>query len=218
MKTFETLKSEFALPNSMFFRYIQLRHAFHTQYPADDLTLKDNPLMAAIKFPDPKKMISQFYAMLTIPQATVQAYALKTRWEDEVGSIEDDEWSDALDTCKLVSPKISDRLTQIFITHKSYLTPLRISRYKSNQSANCLMCNQAVGTFFHLIWHCPKIQQFWSQVIKFLHDTMGSPITLQPKPCLLGIFPDPELNKFTKIFLHESLFSAHKVIAKVWMS
>lgn len=217
LKTFETLKCEFALPNQMFFRYIQLRHAFHAQYPADDLTLKDNPLMAAIKFPDPKKLISQFYAMLTIPRATVLAYALKSRWEGEIGTLEDDEWSDALDTCKLVSPKISDRLTQIFITHKAYLTPLRVSRYKSSQSANCPMRTQAIGTTFHLLWQCPKIQQFWTQVVKFLHDTMGSPIMLQPKQCLLGTFPDPELNKFTKIFLHESLFSARKVIARVWM-
>lgn len=46
---------------------------------------------------------------------------------------------------------------------------------------------------------------------------MGSPITVQPKSCLLGIFPEPELDKFTKIFLLETLFSARKVIARVSM-
>lgn len=153
--------------------------------------------MAAIKCPDPKKLISQFYTMLTLLQATTSAYALKSRWEGEVGSIEDDEWSDALNTCKLVSPKLSDRLKQIFITHRAYLTPLRISRYKSSEFATGPLCGQAVGTFFHLLWQCPKIQTFWVQVW-FLHDTIGSPITLQPKLCLLGIFPDPGLNKFTK--------------------
>lgn len=54
-------------------------------------------------------------------------------------------------------------------------------------------------------------------MVRFLHDKMGSPITLQPKPCLLGIFPDPEVNKFTKLFLHETLFSARKVIARARM-
>lgn len=79
------------------------------------------------------------------------------------------------------------------------------------------MCTHAVGTFFHLLWKCSKIQAFWIQVVRFLHNTMGSPITCQPKPCLLGIFLDPEFNKFTKLILNETLFSAQKVIARVWM-
>lgn len=93
-----------------------------------------------------------------------------------------------------------------------------ITGYKSNQSTMCPMCNQAVGTFFHLLWQCPRIQPFWTQVLRFLHDTMGSPVTLQPKIWLLGILSDPEINKFNKTFLHETLFSAQKVIARVWMS
>lgn len=55
------------------------------------------------------------------------------------------------------------------------------------------------------------------QVVQFLHDNMGSPITVQPKSCLFEIFPEPELDKFTKISLHETLFSARKVAARVWM-
>ena len=46
---------------------------------------------------------------------------------------------------------------------------------------------------------------------------LGSPITLQPKPCLLGIFPDVGINKSLTVFLHEMLFIARKVIARVWM-
>lgn len=110
----------------MFFRYIQLCHAFRTQFPLDDLTLANNSLREAIKCPDPKKLISQLYMMLTLPQANTSAYSLQSRWEGEVGSMEDEEWSDALDTCKLVSPKLSDRQTQIFIMHRYYLTPLQI--------------------------------------------------------------------------------------------
>lgn len=143
--------------------------------------------MTAIKYPDPKKLMSQFHSMLTLPRATTSAYALKSKWEGEVGPVEDDEWGDALDACKLVSPKLSDRLTQTFIIHRAYLTPLRVSRYRWDCPATCQMCGQDTGTFFHLLWQCPKIQAFWEQVVKFLHDTMDttSPITLQPKPCLL---------------------------------
>lgn len=111
----------------------------------------------------------------------------------------------------------SDRLTQIYIIHRSYLSPIRVSRYKPYQSPNCVMCNQATGTFYHLLWSCPKIHGFWTQIVQFLHDTMGSPLALQPKPCLLGIHPESDMNKCIKIFLNETLFSARKVIARQWM-
>lgn len=79
------------------------------------------------------------------------------------------------------------------------------------------MCIQASGTFYHLILDCPKVQDFWAQIVQFLHDTMGSPITLNPKSCLLGIYPEPDINKFIKIFLDETLFSARKTIPGQWM-
>lgn len=217
LKTFDRLKTEYMLPNQMLFRYMQLRHAFYAQFPSGECHMVGNPLMEAVKCPDPKKLISQFYSMLTIPQATSSAYALKTRWEGEVGTLADDEWSDALDACKLVSPRLSDRLTQLFMIHRAYLTPLRLSKYREGQSTMCIICNQATGTFFHLLWQCPQIQAYWVQVVRFLHDTMGSPVTLQPKLCLLGILSDPEINKFQKVFVHETLFSARKVIARAWM-
>lgn len=170
----------------MHFRYLQLQHAYQAQFPANNTTLANNPLLEAIKCPDPKKLISQFYSMLSLPQAAETAYILKARWEGEIGPLQVEEWSKALDTCKLVSSKLSDHLTQIFILHRLYLTPLKIARYRPNQATSCPMCCQATGSFY--LWQCSKMQTYWTQVVQFLHDTMGSPITVQPKPCLLGIF------------------------------
>lgn len=45
---------------------------------------------------------------------------------------------------------------------------------------------------------------------------MGSPNTLDLKQCLLGLLPNT-IDKHTKTFLHEMLFSAQKMIAKNWM-
>lgn len=160
LKTIDRLKSEFALPDQMQFRYLQLRHAFRAQFLANSIPVANNPLMEAIKCPDPKKLISQFYGMPLLPRATMTAHALKARWEDELGPMEDEEWSEALDTCKLVSPKLSDRLTQIFILHRQYLTPLKIARYRPSQPTSCPMCNQATGTFYHLLWQCSRITTF----------------------------------------------------------
>lgn len=217
LKSFNNLQEEFALPNNMFFRYLQIRHALSAQFPETTPQSIPNSIIAVVKSTDPQKLISSFYNMLIIPSSTKLAYNIKSRWEREVGVIEDEEWSEALDNCKVVSPKLSDRLTQIYILHRLYLTPLRIARYKRDHSNSCPMCMQDIGTFFHLIWSCSKIQGFWKQIVEFIHDTMGSPLTLNPKTCLLGIFPDPEIDKFTKIFLQETLFLARRVIARKWM-
>lgn len=71
LKTYENLKLEFSLPDHMYFRYLQLRHAFRAQFPLDDPSIANNPLMEAVKYPDPKKLISNFYSMLSLPTATV---------------------------------------------------------------------------------------------------------------------------------------------------
>lgn len=65
--------------------------------------------------------------MLLLPSVSRSAYAWKARWEEDIGAIEDEECREALDNCKLVSPKLSDRLTQKYITHQAYLTLLRVS-------------------------------------------------------------------------------------------
>lgn len=78
------------------------------------------------------------------------------------------------------------------------------------------MCGRETGTFFHLLWTCPKIKGFWEQIVAFLHDIMGSPLALDPKQCLFGIVPDT-IDKYTKTILYETLFAARKVIAKKWM-
>lgn len=103
-----------------------------------------------VKSTDPRGLISTFYNMLLTPTSSKIAFDLKPRWEREVGLMENEEWEEALETCKAVSPKLSDRLSQIYITHRTYLTPIRVARYKRNQSTLCPMCGQETGTFFHL--------------------------------------------------------------------
>lgn len=175
LKQFDVLCTEFTLPNYMFFRFFQIRHAMQSQFPQAPPQPAFNNLVAVVKGTDPQKLISTFYNMLITPPSTKIAYRLKTRWEREVGQMEDEEWTEALDTCKVVSPKLSDRLSQIFILHHAYFTPIRVARYKRDSPPTCCLCLTEPGTFFHLIWACPLILGFWKQVVDFLHDTMGSP-------------------------------------------
>lgn len=201
----------------MHVRYLQLRHALQTQFKNSPPNLEQLDILAVIKGPDHQKLISIFYSHLLRPGAVTIAYKLKERWVGDVGEMEDEEWEEALDACKKVSHKLSDRLTQLFILHRTYLTPTRLAKFKLNHSPLCPRCASPQGTFFHLLWLCPIIHNYWAQIVKFIHDNMGSPLTLCPKQCLLGVFPDPESDKFHHIFLQETLFLARVLIAQKWL-
>lgn len=67
--------------------------------------------------------------MLTTPSSTKLAYSVKQKWTDGAGEIDEEDWGDILETPKLVSPKLSDRLIQTYITHRVYPTPQRMAKF-----------------------------------------------------------------------------------------
>ncbi|XP_077306291.1 uncharacterized protein LOC143925706 [Lithobates pipiens] len=105
VKSFQQPKDDFGLWNTMHFRYLQLRHVLQTQFPYALLTMESLDIVDIITGQDPHKLTSIFYSSLLRPQVVIQAYKLKERWVGDVGELEDDEWEEALDTCKKVSTK-----------------------------------------------------------------------------------------------------------------
>lgn len=85
VKTFQALKEEFDLPNHMFFRYLQVRHALQSQFSASIPILESGTLVDVILGEDPKKLISILYNQLLLPLATAHAYQLKSKWEADLG-------------------------------------------------------------------------------------------------------------------------------------
>lgn len=164
-----------------------------------------------------QKLISGLYYTIRIPRILSVIQKAKLGWERNVGYINDTDWDEILENVKMTSPKLSDRLTQLYIVHQAYLTPQRLVKFQPSHSSTCPLCTYGPGTFYHLIWDCPTIQEYWMQVITFLHDNMGSPVVLDPKLCILGLQPDTDLDKFHTIFIYETLFIARKVIARTWI-
>lgn len=69
-----------------------------------------NVIMAMVKDTDPRKLISAFYNILITPMASKLAYGLKPCWERAIGSLEDEDWEEAMESSKAVLPKLPDRL------------------------------------------------------------------------------------------------------------
>lgn len=123
----------------MFFRFLQVRHALQSQFGASVPNLESVTLAGVILDEDPKKLTSTLYNQLLLPSVTSHAYQLKSKWEGDLGGLEDEEWEEILSSCKRVSPKLSDRLTHLYILHRSYLTPSRLCKYKQNTNPTSQM-------------------------------------------------------------------------------
>lgn len=102
----------------------------------------------------------------------------RTQWKGNVGPLES-EWAEILENTKKTSSRLSDPLTQLYIIHRAYLTPLRILKYCLNYNPLCSRCAGHSCTLFYLMWTCPEIQNYWAQIVKFLNDHMGSPLQTQ---------------------------------------
>lgn len=108
--------------------------------------------------------------------------------------------------------KLSDHLI-----HRSYLTPIHLSRYRLEHSSACPRCGDPRGTIYHLLGSCPSIQGYRSQVFKFLHNRMGSPLILCLHQCVLGLPSISEEDKYLNIFLQASLLLSGMQIPRTWL-
>lgn len=218
IKSFQSLKEEFTLPDNMLFRYIQLRHAFVSQFGVAGPEIPDFSIPAHLMNSDSKGIISLLYNCFLTYRSESVVLRSKTKWESHVGAISKEDWEDALEAPTRVSLRYPERVSQVYITHLAYLSTAQVAKYCPGRQDICPKCNQQPGTFYHLIWQCPLLQGFWAQVVRFLHGIMGSPIPLTPQCCVLGILEVPDLSSAQRTLLHETLFQARKLIARNWMN
>lgn len=116
----------------MTFRYLQLKHALHAQFTDGFPNTQTLPLVEVFIGADPSKLISTFYNILRTRSMARIIETSRIRWEVDIGPVEDSDLEEVLENTKMASPRLSERLSQLSIIHKSYLTPARIAKYRTN--------------------------------------------------------------------------------------
>lgn len=119
LKPFQTLKEEYTLPKHLVFKYLQLRHAIRTQLQSLEIVTDSPPAMGIIMGEDPSKLISNLYFAFRHQRSITIAQKAKAVWEQNTGPIKEADWDEILEGTKAVSPKLSDRLTKLYIIHKA---------------------------------------------------------------------------------------------------
>lgn len=118
LKQFSQLQSEFALPHSQFFKYLQLRHAF-TKENKDTVQYQKQfiPVDFIGNSDSSKGLISILYKYLLFRRMLQFPIDLKSKWEGDIGPIEPGIWDEILQAIPKISVSEHHRVLQIFLIH-----------------------------------------------------------------------------------------------------
>lgn len=85
-----------------------------------------------------------------------------------------------------------------------------------NAEALCHRGCRLEGSFFHIIWSCPRIQEYWSAIIQCLTAVYGNERPLTPKWCLLNVWEPTDLSRADQIGVTLALMIAKRNAMLLW--
>lgn len=165
MSSFPELQAKFGLPQSMYFPYLQLRHAVRRQAGGAPWIQSPAPVfhyMAEVSHF--KGFISRSYFMLMAIHQSNLPTKVMTRWEGDVGIFEKDQWEEVLHTIQQCSLNTVQRLSQLFIVLRVHFTPARLYKMGLREDADCPSCSRDLEVLIHLLWRWPKLHLYWKGV------------------------------------------------------
>lgn len=79
-----------------------------------------------------------------------------------------------------MSRELRTRLIQFKIINRVYWMPSRLHKVVLVDSSECWGCHDKEGTLVHMLWSCPKIQEFWSAIHVIVEEMFGLVIPFSP--------------------------------------
>lgn len=212
---FPQLQTKHELTNPYFFRFIQLRHAFQTQFKEKTVESLPSDLETLLTVEDLTKTLSVTYKEFF--KKTSQALSrCRERWALEVPGIQGEDWYDLwMQPFKhLVSAR--DRLVQFKFLHRSYYSLARIAKIFHTASAERWRCSHSPANGDHIFWLCPHIQQYWSEITSCISDLLVVPIPMTVRVCLLGLVDEVVPSRALRTLLNILLTYGRKAILLNW--
>lgn len=213
---FSELQAEYQMGGGEFLHYSQFKHAIHHHLHTGDQLPEYTPLEDRLLL-DPMidKAISLTYKKLinNTPDTLGQ---LREMWESDIGLLEEDDWVEALQCPREIAVKARFHLIQLKILHRAYIP--RTVQYHIGYSASeyCVRGCGDVGTFFHILWDCPKIQDYWQRISEIMSEVVGLGVRKETRWHILGVTGDITWPKQCKTWLALASVIAKRNIARLW--
>lgn len=218
LKSFEQMQSDFGIPRTWFFQYLQLRHAWAAQVQGGSLSPQRDPTVdSLLGSVSTKGVISMIYRALLSGFMADYTIPAKAKWERDVGQISEDQWTGVLNSTPSLSPSEAQRLSQLFLLHRAYKSPALLYKIGLRADSACPRCGQGDAHLMHMMWDCSALQGFWREVVNTINTVHGLQLMPDPKLCILGITDTPDPDSPIAISLARMLFQARKLVAQHWI-
>ncbi|KAI2659993.1 LINE-1 retrotransposable element ORF2 protein [Labeo rohita] len=214
--SFEELCSQFNLQSSTFFFYLQLRAAMKTYGVPWSASLKDHPLLRVLCCSLGKRgLVSKLYGFFL--DKVFPPLALDASWRTDIPNLSPDfEWDHVWSMVSQASKNPDHQQIHFNFIHRTYMTPRRLYCMKLKPDPYCTFCNTGeLGTFFHMIWECPGVSNFWNMVSENLSTLLDISVPSSPSVLILNDLSDIPHKIQKRVFL-AGLTAAKKLVATRW--
>ncbi|XP_044157379.1 meiosis inhibitor protein 1 [Bufo gargarizans] len=218
-KSFQNLQQEFNIPRGWFYKYLQLRHAL-------EVTLRKGCVIAQMETVHKlvlstgggkRGLISQVYALLLDKFLEEFPLLRMKKWEADLGGMSKDKWEDILEGVPSMSLSEQGKLSQLFIIHRVYKTPVFLKKVGVRSDDKCPKCMEDGADLLHMLWSCPVIGAYWDAVRNMINSKMSLQIQKDPKVCVLGYVSEIGGTESVKVAVGRLLYVARKLVAMRWI-
>lgn len=134
--SFSQLISDFNIPQSYSFRFLQLSHAFSCQFSGSPLQLVQSALEKLLRLDCTKNAASKLYLHLTTVSLP-NLEKLRSKWSKDIPELNEDDLDNIWDSPFNSLVSLRDRLIQFKIGHRAYYTPHIINKINSDSAPGC---------------------------------------------------------------------------------
>ena len=198
-RSFQDLSGTFKLSLNSFFLYLQLHSALRAAGILTDRKPLNHPIMELFRKLSrlPKRYVSVIYNSLLEHMQT--PLVITNVWNKDCPESSID-WHRVWRNYAYSTQNLNNKLTNLNFLYRTYLTPNQRFMIKLSPSPNYNLCDlNQIGTFLHITWECPTVQNFWQQIVKHLYNALGLEIDLSPKCVLLNDDSGQNLNHFLHV-------------------
>ncbi len=186
--SFEQLKKDFSIPQSHFFRYLQVRSYVKTHFPS---TTPQSTWIDECLNMDPvdRGLVSVLYDNIQ-RAAALSLKHLARLWEEELRTtISDADWQTAITLVHSSSICIRHGLLQFKVLHRLHLSASKLAKLYPGPDPTCIRCRRDLASLSHMFWLCPKLSSFWTGIFDTLSYMCNKIISPNPLTALFGVIP-----------------------------
>lgn len=216
--SFDTLVRNFNIPQTHFFRYLQVRNFAKKHFSTFPHLPPDSLLAGCLHLPgNLKGHISRVYNIIQQinPPSLIKR---KTAWEEDLSvDIPETTWDKAVRHIYSSSICIRHRLIQFKVFHRLYFTKAHLAKIFHTSDSSCSRCHQSPATMGHMFWSCNSLNTFWTSIFEVYTEICQRTIEPNPYIAIFGVPPEEyKLNKYQSNAIAFSSLLARRLILFRW--